>query len=59
MDPVLFFIPYVIGTLLGLHWGFKSGVRNGSEATVDALMQKGFLKWKEGRDGNIEFTKVK
>ncbi len=59
MDPVLFFIPYVIGTLLGLHWGFKSGVRNGSEATVDALMQKGFLNWKEGRDGKIECPKVK
>jgi len=58
MDPVLFFIPYVIGTLLGLHWGFKSGVRNGSEATIDTLMEKGYLKWKKGREGIIEFIKL-
>ena len=59
MDPVLFFIPYIIGTLLGLHWGFKSGVRLGSENTIDALMQKGFLKYKETAEGIIEFIKVK
>ncbi len=58
MDPVLFFIPYIIGTLLGLHWGFKSGVRNGSEATIDTLMENGFLKWKKGREGIVEFQKV-
>lgn len=58
MDPVLFIIPYIIGTLLGLHWGFKSGVRNGSEATIDTLMENGFLKWKKGREGIVEFQKV-
>ncbi len=58
MDPVLFIIPYIIGTLLGLHWGFKSGIRNGSEATIDALMENGFLKWKKGREGIVEFQKV-
>ena len=46
MDPLLVFIPYIIGTLLGLHWGFKGGVRLGSENTLDALMEKGFLKYK-------------
>lgn len=58
MDPLLVFIPYIIGTLLGLHWGFKSGVRLGSENTLDALMEKGFLKYKRGKEGIIEFIKV-
>jgi|TARA_R110000803_G_scaffold42597_5_gene91292 hypothetical protein len=59
MEPVIILIPYIIGTLIGLHFGFKSGVRLGSENTIDALMQKGFLKYKETAEGIIEFIKVK
>ena len=60
MDPILLLlVPYAIGTLLGLHWGFQKGVREGSENTIDALMQRGFLKYKETAEGLIEFIKVK
>jgi hypothetical protein len=45
--------------LIGLYFGFKSGVRTGSENTIDALMQRGFLKYKETAEGLIEFIKVK
>lgn len=52
-------LPYIIGTLLGLHWGFRSGVRLGSETTIDALMEKGFLKFNRSKEGIIEFIKVR
>jgi hypothetical protein len=59
MDPILLLlVPYAIGTLLGLHWGFQKGIREGSEHTIDMLMEKRFLKWKKGREGIIEFIEV-
>jgi hypothetical protein len=59
MEPYIIILPYIIGTLIGLYFGFKSGVRTGSENTIDALMQRGFLKYKETAEGLIEFIKVK
>ncbi len=59
MDQLLLLlVPYAIGTLLGLHWGFQKGVRDGSVNTIDMLMEKRYLKWKKGSEGIIEFIEV-
>jgi len=59
MDQLLLLlVPYAIGTLLGLHWGFQKGVRDGSVNTIDMLMEKRYLKWKKGSEGIIEIIEV-
>jgi len=48
-------VGYVVGTLIGLWIGFKSGVMRGTEGTIDMLMKGKFLLYKKGKDGETVF----
>lgn len=49
------FIAYLVGTLIGLWMGFKTGVLKGTEGTIDMLMKGKFLLYKKGKDGETVF----
>ena len=58
MDPItIFIISYVVGTALGIWFGFKYGVKQGADATLELLMTAKFLLYKRQRNGDIEFIK--
>lgn len=45
MDPIMMaLIAYITGTLLGLWWGFKGGVRTGADLTITSLIKSRYLK---------------
>lgn len=46
-------LAYVAGTLFGLWINFQKAV----EITIDSLVEKGYLKTREGADGEIEILK--
>jgi len=54
---VVFFISYVVGTALGIWFGFKHGVKQGADATLELLMTAKFLLYRRQRNGDIEFIK--
>lgn len=51
-------IPYVVGTAIGIWFGFKFGVKKGADLSVSMLMAEGFLKYKKLKNGEIEFVKA-
>lgn len=56
MEMIL--IPYVVGTAIGIWFGFKFGVKKGADLSVSMLMAEGFLKYKKLKNGEIEFVKA-
>lgn len=54
---VVFFISYAVGTVLGIWFGYKHGVKQGADATLELLMSSKFLLYKRQRNGDIEFIK--
>jgi hypothetical protein len=41
---VFLFVTYVVGTLVGMYMGFRSGVIRGSSLTVDLLVENKFIR---------------
>lgn len=50
------FIAYVIGTLIGLYFGFKISVRNLSEKIIDSLIEQKVIMTK-GHGDDMEIIK--
>jgi hypothetical protein len=58
MDPmVIIMIAYTVGTCVGIHWGFKSGIRTGTDLTVNTLLSGNYLKSRV-INGNVELVKL-
>ena len=57
MDLTAFFVVYTVGTIFGIWFGFKSGVKKGADVTLDMLMVGKFLLYKRHQNGDIEFLK--
>ena len=56
MDLIL--IPYAVGTIIGIWFGFKFGVKKGADLSISMLMAEGYLRYKKLKDGEIEFLKA-
>ena len=52
-----FFGAYIVGTIIGLVFGYNAGARNGVETTVDQLVKNGFLRHRKNKDGDVEILK--
>lgn len=52
-----FFGSYIVGTIIGIIFGYTSGARMAIEATVDQLVKNGFLRHRKKADGEIEILK--
>jgi hypothetical protein len=39
-------VPYVVGTFMGLYFGYKRGVRLGADLTISRLCIKGYVKFR-------------
>jgi len=50
-------VGYIVGTLVGLHFGFSYGVRRGSSITIDLMIKNNFVKWRRVK-GDIELLKI-
>ena len=51
------FVFYLVGTVIGLAWGYKKGVQAAAELTIDSLIEQGIIKWSEDSDGQINIHK--
>lgn len=51
------FFAYAIGTGFGLWIGLKVSVLKITEATIDSLIENGFLKTRRNESGEIEILK--
>jgi hypothetical protein len=54
----LILISYTVGTIIGIWFGFKFGVKTGADMSISMLMAEGYLKYKKLKDGEIEFLKA-
>jgi hypothetical protein len=52
-----FFGSYIVGTVIGLGFGYASGTRKAIEATIDQLVKNGFLRHRKNKDGDVEILK--
>ena len=50
-------VGYIVGTLVGLHFGFSHGVKKGSSVTIDLMIKNNFVKWRRVK-GDIELLKI-
>lgn len=50
-------VPYVIGSLMGLWFGYKRGIRLGAELTVRQLCVAGYLKYTGDITQDVELFK--
>ena len=50
-------LPYVIGTVMGLYFGFKRGIRMGANLTVIQLCAAGYLKYTGNPAQDVELYK--
>jgi hypothetical protein len=50
------FVSYLVGTVFGYYWGKSRGHNQGIEATIDSLIEKGYLKFK-GNKHNPEILR--
>lgn len=50
-------LAYSVGTALGWGWGFKRGVFEASEKTIDALIDQGIIRWSKSPKGEIQIHK--
>ena len=55
-DTSWLFIAYVVGTLVGLYFGFNMAIRNLSERIVDSLIEQKVIMTK-GHGDNMEIVK--
>lgn len=46
-------VVYTVGTLLGIWFGYKSGVVMGSQVMLDGLVKTGFVLYSEDEKGEI------
>jgi hypothetical protein len=53
-----FFGSYIVGTIVGLAFGYSSGTRRAIETTIDQLVKNGFLRHRKNQDGDIEILKL-
>lgn len=51
-------ICYIVGTLLGLWMGYSSGIKQGAQTTIDALIATNFLRYRKRPNGEIEILQV-
>tara|TARA_A200000159_G_C7303889_1_gene331437 strand:+ start:261 stop:446 length:186 start_codon:yes stop_codon:yes gene_type:complete len=56
IEIVFIFMSYMVGTILGLYWGRKTGHKIGIADCIDQLIEQGFLKYK-GPKSNPEILK--
>lgn len=50
-------IGYIVGTLIGMYFGFAHGVKKGSSITIDVLIKNNLVKWRRV-NGDIELLKL-
>jgi len=50
-------ITAVIFTAIGYHMGRQSGISDAGSATFDLLVKDGYLRYRRGKDGEIEIMK--
>jgi hypothetical protein len=55
---IWFFGAYIAGTVIGMIFGYTSGVTKAIETTIDQLVTNGFLRHRKNEDGNIEILKL-
>lgn len=53
-----FFGSYVVGSVVGLIFGYTAGARNAISTTIDQLVKNGFLRHRKTKDGDIEILKL-
>jgi hypothetical protein len=53
-----FFGSYVVGSVVGLIFGYAAGARNAISTTIDQLVKNGFLRHRKNKDGDIEILKL-
>ena len=44
-------------TIVGYVMGYNNGSKSCVEATIDALIDNGYLRWRKEKDGEIEIMK--
>lgn len=54
---IVLIIGYIVGTAVGLHFGFSYGIKKGSSITIDVLVKNNFVKWRRVK-GDIELLKL-
>ncbi len=48
---------YALGTVVGFYFGYQFAGKKIAASTIDALIEKGFLRWTRSSDGEIEILK--
>tara|TARA_B100000073_G_scaffold200623_1_gene166098 strand:+ start:274 stop:459 length:186 start_codon:yes stop_codon:yes gene_type:complete len=56
MIEIFLFISYSAGTAMGL-WFANQKIRNSVEATVDNLIEQGYIQTKKNADGDLDILK--
>lgn len=56
MIEIFLFISYSAGTAMGL-WFANQKIRNSVEATVDNLIEQGYIQTRELPDGEVDILK--
>jgi hypothetical protein len=52
-----FFGSYVVGTVVGMAFGYAAGARKAIGTTIDQLVKNGFLRHRKNKDGDVEILK--
>ena len=48
---------YALGTVIGFYFGYQFAGKKIAASTIDALIEKGFLRCTRSSDGEIEILK--
>tara|TARA_A100001035_G_C27447941_1_gene348908 strand:+ start:392 stop:577 length:186 start_codon:yes stop_codon:yes gene_type:complete len=56
MIEIFLFISYSAGTAMGL-WFANKKIRNSVEATVDNLIEQGYIQTRKNADGDLDILK--
>ena len=59
MEPVYWYgLAYIIGTVMGLYFGKRYGMGLGILATLETLVEGGYLKTRQTDDGELDLIKL-
>jgi hypothetical protein len=59
MEPIYWHtLAYIVGSVIGYIFGRQSGLTVGIVSAIDSLIDGGFVKTKEDKDGDIELIKL-
>ena len=59
MEPVYWYsLAYIAGSIIGFIFGRQNGLTVGIISTLDSMIEGGFVKTKEDKNGDIELIKL-